>query len=236
MAWRVEEDSGVDGARLRQLAECLLEVAPRGRWWPYDDPFEIALSAVLTQRTRWQGAARAMENLREAGLLTPRSLAGAPRGRVERALRPSGFYRQKARAVQAIAARVCEGFEGRFEQVLRLPTPALRREVLTWPGVGDETAEAILLFAASRPAFVVDAYTMRLMRRFGALERAAKPTSAAVGAAWLRSLGGRPAASKAAHAAIVELCKSHCTPVPDCANCPLRAPCPKTGVGHSGAG
>lgn len=233
MARRVEEDSGIDGPRLRLLAKRLSAIAPRGRWWPYDEPFEIALSAVLTQRTRWQGAAQAMENLRAEGLLTPPALASAPRATVERALRPAGFYRQKARSLQGIATRICGGFGGRFERVLELPTPQLRAEILSWTGVGEETADAILLFAAGRPAFVVDAYAVRLMRRFGAVREGALPPPAAVRDAWMRTLGNRPGASKAAHAAIVELCKSHCTREPACGTCPVRVPCPKVGVAAS---
>lgn len=216
------------------LAGRLLALAPRGRWWPYDDPFEVVVSAVLTQRTRWQGAARAMDNLRAENLLRPPALAGAPREKVERALRPAGFYRQKARALQGIAERIGAGFGGRFERVLELATPQLRAEVLSWPGVGEETADAVLLFAAGRPAFVVDAYAMRLMRRFGAVKEGASPPPAAVRDAWMRTLGGRPPASKAAHAAIVELCKSHCTREPACRTCPIGGSCRKLGVAASG--
>ena len=91
MGKRVEEGSGIDGARLRVLARRLASVAPEGRWWPYDDPFEIAVSAVLTQRTTWGSAARAMDELREAGLLTPLELARAPPGASSGASAARGF-------------------------------------------------------------------------------------------------------------------------------------------------
>jgi endonuclease III related protein len=230
MARRVEEDSGIDVARLRVLARGLLAVAPAGRWWPYGDPFEVAVSAVLTQRARWGGAARAMEELRGAGLLTPSALEGAPRARVERCVRPAGFYRQKARALQEIAARICDGFGGDWKKLARLPTDQLREEVLSWRGVGEETADAIMLYALGRSAFVVDAYALRLMRRFGALAPEAEPSYGEVASAWRAVAKSRVGTSKALHGAIVDFCKSTCAARPHCGQCPLEPSCAKVNV------
>ncbi len=230
MARRVEEDSGIDGARLRVLAGRLLALAPSGQWWPYDDPFEVAVSAVLTQRARWGGAARAMDELRKAGLLTPKELAAAPRARVEGCLRPAGFYLQKARAVQAIAERLCDRFGGEWENLECMETEELRAEVLSWRGVGEETADAILVYALGRPVFVVDAYALRLMGRFGALAPGARTSYAEVAAAWTSVSRGRARRSKALHAAIVDFSKSTCAARPRCAACPLARSCPKVGV------
>jgi endonuclease III related protein len=225
MGKRVEEDSGIDGARLRVLATALRPLAPDGRWWPYDDPFEVAVSAVLTQRARWEGAQRAMDNLRAAKLLTPRALAAAPPARVEACVRTAGFYRQKTKALRAIASRICGAFGGRMVLLFELSTDELRRELLSWRGVGEETADAILVYGAGRPTFVVDAYAMRLMRRFGALRGAAAPSYAAVSAAW-RTAGSRTLGdAKALHAAVVDLSKRVCTTVPACGRCPLAGAC-----------
>jgi endonuclease-3 related protein len=226
MGKRVEEGSGIDTARLRELARLLSPLAPRGRWWPYDDPFEVAVSAVLTQRARWEGAQRALENLRGAKLLSPRALARAPRRTVEACVRTAGFYRQKAAALQAMGARVADGYGGRMEDLFALPTPELRRELLSWRGVGDETADAILLFAAGRPVFVVDAYTVRLMERFGATSpRKAPPSYPAASAAWSAAGAGTVQGARALHAAIVEHGKATCSRTPACERCPLQSRC-----------
>lgn len=230
MGKRVEEDSGIDGARVRLLARRLGAVAPAGRWWPYDDPFEIAVSAVLTQRTTWTTAARAMEALRAAGLLTPASLASAPRPRIERAIRGSGFYRQKAKALQAIARVLVDRFGGKIENAFALDAHALRAELMSWRGVGDETADAIMLYAAGKPTFVVDAYTVRLMRRFGAIHASSAPNYHEVAAAWVAAGSRSVSVSRTLHGSIVDLCKSTCTKVPSCPACPLNAACPKEGV------
>lgn len=230
MGPRVEEDSGIDGRRLRLLARSLGKVAPTGTWWPYSDPFEVAVSAVLTQRARWEGAARAMAALRDAGLLTPKALAAAPLEDLERCLQPAGFYRQKARALKGIASRLCDAYGGRWQSLLALDTPALRRELLGWRGVGEETADAILLYAADRQAFVIDAYTRRLMGRFGALKRGARPSYRRLSEAWTRAGFAEPANARRIHASIVDFSKSTCAARPKCGGCPLERGCLKVGL------
>ena len=230
MGPRVEEDSGIDGRRLRLLARALGKVGPTGTWWPYTDPFEVAVSAVLTQRARWEGAAGAMAALRDAGLLTPTALAAAPLEDLERCLRPAGFYRQKARTLKAIASRLCDAYGGRWGTLLALDTPTLRRELLGWRGVGDETADAILLYAADRPAFVIDAYTKRLMGRFGALDRGAKPSYRRLSEVWTRAGFADPAKARRIHASIVDFSKSTCAARPKCGGCPLERECLKVGL------
>ena len=230
MAGRVKEDSGVEPRRLATLARHLGRAYPTGRWWPYDDPFEIAISAILTQQTRWSAVERAMAALRRRRLLTPRALAAAGRTVVEGTLRPTGFYRQKTRAVQGIARILVERFGGSMERALQLPTDELRKELLSWPGVGQETADSILLYAAGRATFVVDAYTYRVMRRFGVIRANAQPSYAAVSSAWAHRVPGGAPGFQAMHGAIVEHGKRHCTRTPDCSGCPLRWQCPKIGV------
>jgi endonuclease III-like uncharacterized protein len=159
-------------------------------WWPLEDPFAIAASAVLTQRTRWESAHGAVERLGAAGLLAPRALARADPRTVEQLVRGTGFYRQKARALQGMARRIVERHGADTARALRGPLAATRSELLEWPGVGPETADAVLLFAGGRPVFVVDAYTRRVMARFGALRAGADPPYGAVQEAWHRVAGG----------------------------------------------
>ncbi len=135
------------------------------RWhWDVDsDPFEVAVGAILVQHTAWTNAERAVERLREARALDPDRLAGLPDEAIEELVRPSGQYRTKARKLRAFLELVARHHS--LEALLALPPEELREQLLDTWGVGEETADAIILYAAGRPAVVVDAYTRRLFSR-----------------------------------------------------------------------
>src|SRR5690606_31252950 len=138
---------------------------PQGWWWPGEEPFEIALGAVLVQRCRWEQAAQALDALSAAGLREPALLAAADEDRVRELVRPAGFPRSKPRRVQALAAWRA----GRAEAAAEVDDAALRRELLGIDGVGEETADAISLYCFSRPAFLCDEYARRALRERGAV-------------------------------------------------------------------
>ncbi|MDE2237157.1 MAG: hypothetical protein KGK30_04660, partial [Elusimicrobia bacterium] len=126
---------------------------------------EICVGAILTQNTAWGNVLRALENLRAADARDFKALLALPPRRLETLIRPSGYFRQKARKLRIFAERARE--RGRLSRWLSRPLPELREELLGLWGVGPETADSILLYAGGRPAFVVDAYTLRLGRRLG---------------------------------------------------------------------
>ncbi|MCY3880705.1 MAG: endonuclease [Chloroflexi bacterium] len=132
-------------------------------WTPQSDPFEVAAGAILVQHTSWTNAERAVDNLREAGILHPRRLAALPDEAVEELIRPSGQYRTKARKLRAFLELVAR--HGSVGALLALPPDTLRQQLLATWGIGPETADAIALYAAGYPAVVVDAYTRRLFSR-----------------------------------------------------------------------
>ena len=145
--------------------ELLGRHGPQGWWWPGEEPFEIALGAVLVQRSRWEQAAQALAALTDSGLRDPASLAAADEDRVRELVRPAGFPRSKPRRVQALAA----WWAGRAEAAAELDDTALRHELLGIDGVGEETADAISLYCFSRPAFLCDEYARRALRERGAV-------------------------------------------------------------------
>ena len=139
--------------------------AERWHWTPASDPFEVALGAILVQHTAWTNAERAIDRLREADALDPAALAALPDAAIEELIRPSGQYRTKARKLRAFLDLIAG--HGSLAALLALPAPALRERLLgTW-GIGEETADVIALYAAGKPAVVVDAYTRRLFARVG---------------------------------------------------------------------
>lgn len=177
---------------------------------------EVCLGAILTQNTNWRNAEKALDNLKGAGLLSREDILGAPRGRLERLVRPSGFYRQKAERVKGFLA-FSQGFGG-FRAFLG---KVGREELLGVKGIGPETADSILLYAGNRPFFVVDVYTRRLFKRLGLGEL--NYTQAQELAT--REIPRSEKAYKEFHALIVEHSKKFCRKRPACSGCPLERGC-----------
>jgi endonuclease-3 related protein len=154
----------------RRLLWCyqalLTAYGPQG-WWPGEGPLEVLVGAVLTQNTSWRNVERALDNLRAAGVLSAAGLHGLPQEELERLLRPAGTYRVKAGRLRALLDYLVRAHGGDPAALSRGDITTLRGELLAVPGIGPETADSILLYAAGLPTFVVDAYTRRLLARLG---------------------------------------------------------------------
>jgi len=189
-------------------------------WWPARSRFEVAVGAVLTQHTAWTGVERAIGNLRAARSLGPRPLARLALPRLGRLIRPAGTWRLKARRLRALAVFLLSRAGGRVERLRGAPLETLRAQLLAVPGIGPETADAILLYALDRPVFVADAYTRRVLSRH-------RIVPADIGYEALRGfleahLPGDPALFNEFHALLVAVAKSQCRARPRCEGCPLR--------------
>lgn len=134
-------------------------------WWPDPDPFEVCVGAILVQNTMWTNVERALERLRAAGALDPQVMAALSEAELEELVRPSGQYRQKARKLRAFLG-LAES-EGGLGALFSLDAPVLRGRLLATWGIGPETADCIVCYAARMPALAIDAYTMRLFGRLG---------------------------------------------------------------------
>lgn len=143
-------------------------------WWPATSPFEVAVGAILTQNTAWANVEKAIVRLREMDGLAPATLRSLDTVALEEALRPSGYFRQKAAKLRALLDLLEElgGLTGGVsDQALAcfaaIETGELREKLLSVRGIGPETADCILLYAVGRPSFVADAYTRRILSRHG---------------------------------------------------------------------
>jgi endonuclease-3 related protein len=138
-------------------------------WWPAETQFEVIVGAYLTQNTAWTNVERALANLRQAGVLSLEGIRTAPVAKLQRLIRSSGYFRQKARRLKTFVAFLDERYAGSLDELFSQPTEKLRQELLDLNGVGPETADSILLYAGNHPVFVVDAYTRRILERHDVL-------------------------------------------------------------------
>jgi endonuclease III related protein len=136
-------------------------------WWPAQSPFEVIVGAYLTQNTNWGNAEKAIANLRRAKALSLGAMRKIPLSKLEALVRPSGYFRQKARKLKAFITFLDKRYSGSLGRMFAQPTEKLRAELLALNGVGPETADSILLYAGNHQVFVVDAYTRRVLQRHG---------------------------------------------------------------------
>jgi endonuclease III related protein len=134
-------------------------------WWPAETQFEVIVGAYLTQNTAWTNVEQALANLRQANLLSVEGIRAVRLPRLQRLIRPSGYFRQKAARLKTFVAFLDAQYEGSLSRLFSQPTERLREELLTLNGIGPETADSILLYAGNHPVFVVDAYTRRILGR-----------------------------------------------------------------------
>jgi endonuclease III related protein len=218
-------------------------------WWPAQSRFEVIVGAYLTQNTNWSNVEKAIGNLRRARLLNVPAMRRAPLPELETLVRPSGYFRQKARNLKTFIAFLDQQYSGSLRRMFSQPTDKLRAQLLELNGVGPETADSILLYAGNHPVFVVDAYTRRLLQRHGIIgektgyEEIRALVEHLISSAAAESLvapkpGSDPrhAVSRVSraerstlaqhynefHALIVRLGNHYCRTTPQCEQCPLR--------------
>ncbi len=192
------------------------------KWWPADGPFEVMVGAVLTQRMAWKNVEKAILRLGEAQVKDTYTLLRLPLETLEDLIRPSGTYRQKARRLIDLFTAIASHEDGSLEAFLDRPTASLRAHLLSINGIGPETADSIVLYAAGKPVFVVDAYTRRVLERLGVIAGGSYDDDAR----WFTD--GLPEDVELYnnyHAALVELAVEHCRKAPICTGCPLQDVC-----------
>ncbi len=215
---------GLMTAHLLGIYERLFTHYGDRRWWPADTPEEVIIGAILVQNVAWKNVETAIARLREKGWLSLCALRETAIEEVEECIVSTLYYRMKARKLQAFAAMVETEFAGDVGLMLALPADELRARLLAVWGVGPETADDIILYAANQPSFVIDAYTRRIFSRLGLTDD--KATYDELRAFFMRHLTADVALYNQYHALIDALGHSLCLKKrPRCRECPLRALC-----------
>ena len=207
----------------RELYELLFEAWGPQHWWPGETPFEIAVGAVLTQNTAWTNVEKAITQLKAADMLTAQSLLAVPEPDLAQLIWPTGYCNVKARYLRALASWILQRAAGDLSTLASSDPGALRSELLAVHGVGRETADSILLYAVGQPAFVIDAYTLRIASRLQLLPRKADYDTAQQ--FFITQFPADLHIYNECHALLVRLAKEHCRTRPVCAGCPLEQRC-----------
>jgi len=205
---------------IRYYQQMLQRLGPQ-KWWPARTRLGVILGAILTQNTSWTNVELAMRRLRHADLLRLGRLRQVTRAEIETAIRPAGFYRQKAETIQTFVTWLDRSYNGSLHALFARPPQDLRRKLLLLRGLGSETVDAILLYAGRKPFFVADAYTRRILSRHGLGPQRADYNS--VQEFLHCHLPPEPALFNEFHALLVEVGKRYCKrQAACCQGCPLE--------------
>lgn len=125
---------------------------------------EVLMGAILTQRTNWKNVELAINNLKKARIKSLKDICRTGQGRLAPMVKPSGFYRVKARYLFSLAEFIVENY-GSLRNMKKEELEKLRERLLGLRGIGPETADSILLYGLDKPVFVIDEYTRRLAKK-----------------------------------------------------------------------
>lgn len=192
-------------------------------WWPAEEPFEVIAGAILTQSAAWGNVEKAIASLKSAGALSPEALRLLPISEVASLIHSCGYYNAKALKLKSFAHWLGEQYDDSLSELFANDIEHLRRQLLSIHGIGHETADSIILYAANKPIFVVDAYTRRIINRIGLAPD--DNSYAAYQALFMNNLPADAALYNEYHALLVRLGKDVCRNRPLCHQCCLNSLC-----------
>ena len=196
------------------------------RWWPAESRFEVIVGAILTQSTAWTNVEKALASMRTAGCWSFEAAAAMPEPELAEIVRSSGYYNAKARKLQAFASHVLENYGGNLDAFFAKDLPELRAELLSIHGIGEETADDIIVYAAEKPSFVIDSYTRRIVDRMGMAPEGRNPGYHAYQALFQNNLPADTGLFNEYHALLDHHAKFICTKRdPRCSACCLIDMC-----------
>ena len=202
---------------LNELFQKLEDHFGKQDWWPADNKFEIIIGAILTQNVNWGNVEKALDNLRNKNLLNPKGIVEIDQKIIEGLIKPTGFYKQKTTRIKRISKAIInkKGVENFLEQ------KNLRDKLLSLKGIGPETADCIVLYAAEQPTFVIDSYTKRILNR----TEGTKGNYINLQSYFEERLNKNVELFQEFHALLVELGKNYCKTKPKCQECPIFMSC-----------
>jgi endonuclease-3 related protein len=208
-------------SRLYTIYKKLYQYFGAQNWWPGDSPFEVMVGAILTQNTNWGNVERAISNLKKEKLLCPDKLYRLSHRKLASLIKPAGYYNIKTKRLKSFLRFFLKNYQGSIKKMCLVDTQQLRLRLLSVNGIGQETADSILLYALNKPIFVIDAYTKRILSRHRLIKEDA--AYAGVQNFFMRNLKKEVQLFNEYHALLVQLGKNFCLKkTPKCAACPLK--------------
>ncbi len=195
------------------------------RWWPGDGPADVIIWAILTQSAAWTNVEMAIANLKEAGCWSLEAMDSQSEGALAEIIRQSGYFNAKARKLKAFARHLQVNHAGDLDKMLSQETGALRDELLSIHGIGPETADDIVLYAAGKPSFVIDSYTRRIVRRLGISGEEPSKSYDSCQALFHDNLPADAPLFNEYHALLDRHAKEACAKTPRCHDCCLLELC-----------
>ncbi len=214
----------------QSLGQALLDIYRRlfehfgpQHWWPAEESFEVIVGAILTQSAAWGNVEKAIANLRAAEALSPRALRQLSLSKLAELVHPCGYYNAKALKLRSFAYWLGNRYQDDLDSLFAQNTDELRQQLLSIHGIGQETADSIVLYAAGKPIFVIDAYTRRIISRIGLAPE--KDSYGAYKTFFMEHLPPDSGLFNEYHALLVCLGKNVCRRRPLCQGCCLSDIC-----------
>jgi endonuclease-3 related protein len=205
---------------LMKIYDKLYQVYGPRHWWPGDTPFEIMVGAILTQNTSWGNVEKAIQKLKDKGVLNAEAIQQLRKSQLAPLIRSSGYYRIKAERLKAFVDFLFKEYDGDIEKMGGERLLVLRQKLLEVNGIGPETADSILLYGLNKPIFVVDAYTKRILSRHGMISE--NISYEEIQKLFMKHFPSNKRLFNEYHALLVHLGKTLCKKVPRCDICPIK--------------
>ncbi len=189
-------------------------------WWPAESSFEVCIGAILTQNTTWQNVEKVITNLKHQELLSAEKLFNMDEGKLAEYIRSSGYYKQKSKTLKNFLTFLFTHYDANLKKMFSQDGTILRKQLLNIKGIGQETADSILLYAGSKLIFVVDAYTKRISIRHNLVNH--KTDYQEIQELFSKNLPPDVNLFNEYHALMVRVGKTYCSnKEPKCRSCPL---------------
>ena len=204
-------------------------VTPQGKLYPeysngpknQKQQLEVIFGSILTQSTSWKNVEKAIANLNRNNLIDIKKISKIENKKLAEIIKSSGYHNQKAKKLKNFCQFLFKNYQGNLKKLFNQGIKKLRHELLSVNGIGPETADSIILYAAKKPVFVVDAYTKRIINRMGFNEK----TYEEFQKLFMQSLPNNESLFNEYHALLVELGKNICKKKPSCYKCPINSYC-----------